>query len=78
MNSATCSVIFINGRWFADCGVTRHGPYVSADTATLVALGEARALRRKARAVKVSIQDEAGNVFTEFHVSAAEAKVAHK
>jgi hypothetical protein len=72
-----CSVVFINGRWFADCGDTRHGPYVSADTATLVALSEARALRRETRAVKVSIQDESGSVCTEFNVG-AEPKVARK
>lgn len=68
MNYTVYSVIFINGRWFADCGATRHGPYVSADTATQVALSEARALRRNKRAVKVSVQDENGSVCAEHYI----------
>ena len=62
MDCIVCSVISVNGRWFADCGATRHGPYVSTDIATRVAVGEARVLHRRGRSVKVSIQDENGKV----------------
>lgn len=62
------TVVAINRRWFADCGDIRHGPYTSADTATLVASNEARAASRNTHAVKISIQDESGNVCNEFFV----------
>lgn len=77
MNYLVYTVISINRRWFADCGGTRHGPYTSADTATVVALGEARMLRHNAGAVKISIHDEGGRVCNEFIVG-AEPKVASK
>ena len=50
MNHPVDPVVSINRRWFADCGDTRDGPYTSADTATLVALNEARASRATRRA----------------------------
>ena len=68
MNPPVFSVIYINRRWFADCGDTRHGPYTSAETATLVATSEARASHHTARAVKISIHDEDGNVCNEFFI----------
>ena len=77
MNYLVYSVVSINRRWFADCGDTRHGPYTSADTATLVASSEARASRHNARQVKISIQDANGNVCNEFFV-APEPKAACK
>ena len=77
MNYPVYTVISINRRWFADCGDTRHGPYTSADTATLVALGEARAFRHSAGAVKISIHDEGGRVCNEFIVG-GEPKVPCK
>jgi hypothetical protein len=75
MDCIVCSVIAVNGRWFADCGATRHGPYVSADIATRVAIGEARVLHRRGRSVKVSIQDENGKVCAE-HSFCADLKKA--
>jgi hypothetical protein len=66
MDCIVCSVIAVNGRWFADCGATRHGPYVSTDIATRVAIGEARVLHRRGRSVKVSVQDENGKVCAEY------------
>jgi hypothetical protein len=77
MNCPVYTVVSINRRWFADCGDTRHGPYTSADTATLVAQSQARAARHKVRAVKISIQDESGNVCSEFFVG-PEPKAACK
>ena len=47
MNHPVYSVVSINRRWFADCGDTRHGPYTSAETASLVALNEGRARRNQ-------------------------------
>jgi len=66
MNCTVYSVTSINGRWFADCGTTRHGPYMSAEIATQVAIAEASALRRKNRPVNVSVQDDRGRVCAEF------------
>jgi hypothetical protein len=77
MDHPVYSVVSINRRWFADCGDTRHGPYTSADTATLVARNEARASRHKALAVKITIQDESGKVCNEFFVG-PEPKAACK
>jgi hypothetical protein len=68
MNYPVYSVVSINRRWFADCDDTRHGPYTSADTATLVASSEARACRHNARAVKIIVHDESGTVLNEFFV----------
>ena len=66
MDCTVYSVIAINGRWFADCGTTRHGPYMSAEIATQVAKAEASALRRKNQPVKVSVQDDHGRVCAEY------------
>lgn len=66
MDHIVCSVVYINRRWFVDCGGTRHGPYMSVETATLVARSEARALSGKKQAVKVSVQDENGRISNEF------------
>ena len=77
MDYPVLTVAAINRRWFADCGDIRHGPYTSADTATLVASNEARAASRNAHAVKIFIQDESGDVCNEFFVG-AEPKVAGK
>jgi len=68
MNIASLSIIRLNRRWFVDCNTTRHGPYTSAETATQVALGEARALQRKAHTVKVSVHDENGDISSVFFV----------
>ena len=61
-----CSVMSINGRWYADCRSTRHGPYMSDDIATRVALSEALVHRRKRLPVRVSVQDGTGCVRAEF------------
>jgi hypothetical protein len=66
MNCIVYSVISINGRWFADCGATRHGPYMSAEIATQVAIAEASVLRRKNWPVKVFVQDDNGRVRAEY------------
>jgi hypothetical protein len=68
MSEIVCSVVCINRRWFADCGNTRHGPYTSVDTATRVAISEARMLSGKNRAVKVAIHDADGRVTAEISV----------
>lgn len=68
MNYPVYSVVSINRRWFADCGDTRHGPYTSADTATLVASSEARVWCHTTRVVKIIVHDESGNVRSEFFV----------
>ena len=66
MECTVCSVISVKGSWFADCGTTRHGPYMSNGIALRVATGEALALYRKQLPARVSVQDDAGCVCAEY------------
>ena len=66
MECTVCSVISVKGSWFADCGTTRHGPYMSNGIALRVATGEALALYRKQLPARVSVQDDAGCVCAEW------------
>jgi len=62
----TCSVVVINGRWFAECEKTIHGPYLSNEIAIKVATSEALALHRKGRQCSICIRDKDGNVMFEY------------
>ena len=66
MDCIVCTVISVNDRWYANCGTTRHGPYMSDGIATKVALSEALVFRRKQLPVRVSVQDGTGCVRAEF------------
>ncbi len=62
MSCTLCTLVPAGVGWFAECGDTRQGPYLSKGMAFRVAAAEAVVLRRKGHGVRISIQDENGEV----------------
>lgn len=56
----------VRNAWIAECGLERHGPYLSKGMAFRVATAEARALRQRGSDVRVAIQDQNGDVSAAF------------
>jgi|SRR6185369_4586902 len=61
-----CTLLPVRNGWVAECGLERHGPYLSKGMAFRVAAAEARALRQSGSNVRIAIQDENGDVSTAF------------
>jgi hypothetical protein len=66
MHCTVCSVIPVDGNWFAKCGAANHGPYMSAGIAVRVATSAALEIRRQGRNSRISVQNAAGEVNVEY------------
>ena len=66
MSCIICTVLHIGTGWIAECGTTRLGPYLSKGIAFRVAAAEAKALRQERKRVKLSLQDENGDISSEY------------
>jgi hypothetical protein len=53
-------------RWFAVCGQSTFGPYMSQGIAIKIAANEARSFRQRAQPAKISIQDTQGEAQVEY------------
>jgi hypothetical protein len=66
MHCTVCSVIPVDGNWFAKCGTVNQGPYLSAGIAVRIATSEALEMRRQGRRSRISVQNTAGDVEVEY------------
>jgi hypothetical protein len=66
MDCIACSVGSANGMWFAYCGATRHGPYLSDRAALRIATSEALRLRRHGRSSRITVQNGTGETSAEY------------
>jgi len=66
MHCTVCSVVPVDGNWFAKCGTVSHGPYMSAGIAVRIATSEALEIRRQGRRSRISVQNTAGEIEVEY------------
>ena len=66
MSCIVCTVLRIGNGWVAECGTNRQGPYLSKGVAFRVVAAEAQALHRGNQRVKISLQNESGEIESEY------------